>query len=52
MKKRVIIESKNVDASMKLPQRLVEVYSLLASLSRQRRAAALNDSPVSPQPSN
>ena len=37
---------------VKLPQRLVEVYKLLASLASQRRAVALSESPVPPEPAD
>lgn len=43
MRETPIGSSKPVAEPAQLPQRLVDIYSLLASLARQRRAATLND---------
>lgn len=49
MKKHTIPVSQPTTGLVQLPQRLVEVYKLLASLANQRRAAALSGSPVPPE---
>ena len=50
MRETPIGSSKPVAEPVQLPQRLVDVYSLLASLARQRRAAMQNDPDESTRP--
>ena len=52
MKERPTAESKCTAEAIVLPQRLIDVYSLLASLARQRRAAALKELDMPPEPAS
>lgn len=48
MKKRPASENKPTAEPIELPPRLVEVYCLLTSIARQRRAGLLGSPPESP----
>lgn len=52
MKERRIGERKSTVEPVKLPPRLVEVYRLLASIARQRRAGLLGESVEQFQPAD
>ncbi len=52
MKQRPIAETRSAAKPITLPQRLVEVYALLASLARQRRAAAMKEADIPTQPAS